>query len=132
VEEVGQLVTLLLQSLDLKGIDIVKEATISTLASTLLEKPATLEEHSGSLISRLLANAIAGKESVPPAKVRVAALQCLMLVPEKFKQETVLPYRRQVVKKLIAALDDKKREVRSAAVKCRAKWLELDEAGDDE
>jgi DNA repair/transcription protein MET18/MMS19 len=29
-------------------------------------------------------------------------------------------------------LDDKKREVRSAAVKCRAKWLEIDEAGDDE
>jgi DNA repair/transcription protein MET18/MMS19 len=132
VEEVKQLVTLLLQSLDLKGVDMVKEATISTLASTLLEKPQTLEEHSGSLISRLLSNATVGRESCPPAKVRVAALRCLMLVPEKFKQETVLPYRRQVVKKLIAALDDKKREVRSAAVKCRAKWLEIDEAGDDE
>ncbi|KAJ4406667.1 hypothetical protein N0V91_004357 [Didymella pomorum] len=132
VEEVNQLVTLLLQSLDLKGIDVVKEATISTLASTLAEKPKTLEEHSGSLISRLLANATMSKESPPPAKVRVAALKCLTLVPEKFAQETVLPYRRQVVKKLIAALDDKKREVRSAAVRCRAKWLEMDEAGDDD
>ncbi|KAJ4322015.1 hypothetical protein N0V94_002594 [Neodidymelliopsis sp. IMI 364377] len=132
VEEVHQLVTLLLQSLDLKGIDIVKEATIGTLASTLVEKSKILEEHSGSLISRLLANATVSKESAPPAKVRVAALRCLTLVPEKFRQETVLPYRRQVVKKLTAALDDKKREVRSAAVKCRAKWLEIDEAGDDD
>lgn len=132
VEEVDKLVTLLLQSLDLKGIDTVKEATISTLESTLAEKPRVLEEHSGSLISRLLANATVAKDSIPPAKVRVAALRCLTLVPDKFQQDTVLPYRRQVVKKLIAALDDKKREVRSAAVKCRAKWLDIDEAGDDD
>ncbi|KAJ8111548.1 hypothetical protein OPT61_g5883 [Boeremia exigua] len=132
VEEIDQLITLLLQSLDLKGVDTVTEATISTLASTLAERPEILEEHSGSLISRLLTNATMGKESSPPAKVRVAALRCLALVPEKFKQETLLPYRRQVVKKLTAALDDKKREVRSAAVKCRAKWLDIDEAGDDE
>jgi DNA repair/transcription protein MET18/MMS19 len=57
VEEVSQLITLLLQSLDLQGIDIVKEAAISTLTSTLLEKPQVLEEHTGALISRLLANA---------------------------------------------------------------------------
>ncbi len=132
VEEVDQLVTLLLQSLDLKGIDIVKEAAISTLASTLVEKPKTLEEHSGSLISRLLANATVSKDSTSLAKVRAAALRCLTLVPDKFRSETVLPYRRQVVKKLTAALDDKKREVRSAAVRCRAKWLEIDEAGDDD
>ncbi|KAF2627746.1 ARM repeat-containing protein [Macroventuria anomochaeta] len=132
VEEADQLVTLLLQSLDLKGIDIVKEATIGTLASTLVEKPKILEEYSGSLISRLLANATVSRDSPSPARVRVAALRCLTLVPEKFRQETVLPYRRQVVKKLTIALDDKKREVRSAAVKCRAKWLEIDEAGDDD
>lgn len=132
VEEVDKLVTLLLQSLDLRGIDMVKEATISTLESTLAEKPKALEEHSGSLISRLLANATVAKELAPPARVRVAALRCLTLVPERFAQETVLPYRRQVVKKLTATLDDKKREVRSAAVKCRAKWLDIDEVGDED
>ncbi|XPS93767.1 hypothetical protein M3J09_003108 [Ascochyta lentis] len=132
VEEVDKLVTLLLQSLDLKGIDMVKEATIETLCSTLVEKATVLEEHSGSLIGRLLANATVNKESSVPPKVRAAALRCLTLVPEKFRQETVLPYRRQVVKKLTAALDDRKREVRSAAVKCRAKWLEMDEAGDED
>ncbi|KAF2133017.1 ARM repeat-containing protein [Dothidotthia symphoricarpi CBS 119687] len=134
VEEVDQLVTLLLQSLDLKGVDVVKEAAIEILTSTLVEKPKSLEEHTGSLITRLLASSTGGKDKdvATPPKVRVAALKCLTLVPEKFRQENVLPYRRQVVKRLTAALDDRKREVRSAAVKCRAKWLEVDEAGDDD
>ncbi|KAH3945654.1 MMS19 nucleotide excision repair protein [Parastagonospora nodorum] len=127
VEEVAQLTTLLLQSLDLKSADGVKEAAIGTLMSTLSEKPAVLEEHANALISRLLTNAT-GKG---PAGVRVAALRALTLVAEKFKRETVLPYRRQVVKKLIVALDDGKREVRSVAVKCRAKWLGIDDEDDD-
>jgi DNA repair/transcription protein MET18/MMS19 len=134
VEEVGQLVTLLLQSLDLKGVDAVKEAAIGTLSSTLIEKPQVLEEHTGSLISRLLANGTVSKTgtgAVPPPSVRVAALKCLHLVAEKFKEENILRYRREVVRRLIAALDDGKREVRSAAVKCRAKWLEADEPDDD-
>ncbi|CAN9135871.1 unnamed protein product [Alternaria alternata] len=134
VEEVGQLVTLLLQSLDLKGADSVKEAAIGTLTSTLVEKPEVLEEHAGALISRLLANATISKENKatpPPPAVRVAALKCLHLVAEKFKEERILGYRREVVRRLVAALDDGKREVRSAAVKCRAKWLLADEPDDE-
>jgi DNA repair/transcription protein MET18/MMS19 len=130
VEEVSQLVTLLLQSLDLKGVDTVKEAAIGTLMSTLVEKPQVLEEHANALVSRLLTNATTKDVSSPPA-VRVAALKALTLVAEKFKQETVLPYRRQVVKKLVAALDDGKREVRSVAVRCRAKWLGVDDEDDE-
>lgn len=129
VEEVSQLSTLLLQSLDLQNpaADGVKEAAIGTLMSTLTEKPNVLEEHANALISRLLTNAT-GKG---PAGVRVAALRALELVAVKFKRETVLPYRRQVVKKLVKALDDGKREVRSVAVKCRARWLGLDDEDDD-
>jgi DNA repair/transcription protein MET18/MMS19 len=129
VEEVQQLSTLLLQSLDLQNpaAEGVKEAAIGTLMSTLTEKPNVLEEHANALISRLLANAT-GKG---PASVRVAALRALELVAVKFKRETVLPYRRQVVKKLVKALDDGKREVRSVAVKCRARWLGVDDEDDD-
>jgi DNA repair/transcription protein MET18/MMS19 len=130
VEEVNQLVTLLLQSLDLKDVDSVKEAAIGTLMSTLVEKPQVLEEHANALISRLLTNATSKDKTSPPA-VRIAALKALALVADKFKAETVLPYRRNVAKKLIAALDDPKREVRSVAVKCRAKWLSVDDEDDD-
>ncbi|KAL6703041.1 hypothetical protein ACN47E_010248 [Coniothyrium glycines] len=138
VEEVEQLTTLLLQSLDLKGVDIVKEAAIGTLTSTLVEKPQVLEEHTGALISRLLANATVSQDTSgvpsappPPPAVRVAALKCLHLVAEKFKEENILRYRRGVVKQLIVALDDAKREVRSAAVRCRAKWLDAEDADDE-
>jgi DNA repair/transcription protein MET18/MMS19 len=144
VEEISQLIPLLLQSLDLHGEDLVKEAAIGTLTSIIQECPKTIEEHAGSLISRLLDNSIpksakastvqgASADSAPtPPRVRATALQCLMLVPQAFRTEVVLPYRRQVVKRLTAALDDRKREVRSAAVRCRSTWLGVDEVGDDE
>lgn len=132
IEEVPTLILLLLQSLDLKGEEFVKEAAIDTLASTLVEKPEVVQEHAGSLVSRLLANSVANTDSPTPARVRAAACRCLMLMPDKLKLEVVLPYRRQVCRKLTAALDDGKREVRSAAVKCRARWLEVDEVGDDD
>ena len=134
VEAVRQLFALLLQFIDIKGVDVVKEAAIGSLTSTLIEKPQVLEEHTGALISRLLANATVSKANGvanPPPNVRVAALKCLHLVAEKFKEDNILRYRREVVRRLIAALDDGKREVRSAAVKCRAKWLEADEPDDE-
>lgn len=139
VEEVGQLTLPLLQSLDLKGEDLVKEAAIATLNSVLKERPSAVEEHAGSLISRLLDNStLANRKNgttagaVPPPRVRAAALRCLELLPAQLKTEVVLPYRRQVVKKLTAALDDGKREVRSTAVKCRSAWLDVDEVGDED
>jgi DNA repair/transcription protein MET18/MMS19 len=145
VEEVGQLVPLLLQSLDLQGEDLVKEAAINTLTSIIRERSKTVEEHAGALISRLLDNSTPTSSKLKPAtqagfatssttppRVRATALKCLMLVPENFRSEVVLPYRRQVIKKLTFALDDRKREVRSAAVKCRSVWLGVDEVGDDE
>ena len=135
VEEVSQLIPLLLQSLDLENEQVVTEAAIGTLTLILQERPTAVEEHAGSLISRLLASSItssAGDTPGPSPKVRAEALKCLMQVPEKLKQEVVLPYRRQVCKKLTKALDDRKREVRWMAVRCRAKWLGVDEAGDDD
>ena len=89
------------------------------------------------MISRLLDNSSHSAKkngtlpSTPP-RVRASALRCLELLPTKFRADIVLPYRRQVVKKLTAALDDGKREVRSAAVKCRNAWLLVDEVDNDD
>ncbi|CBX95733.1 hypothetical protein IAQ61_004566 [Plenodomus lingam] len=141
VEDVGQLVTLLLQSLDLQGADTVhvKEAAIGTLTSTLQDKPSVLEEHAGSLIARLLANCtLVGNSKkkdevkLPSAAVRTAALKCLRLVAEKFGEQVVGRYRREVVRRLVGALDDGKRRVRGEAVRCRMKWLEGGEDEDDD
>ncbi|KAF2270415.1 MMS19 nucleotide excision repair protein-like protein [Lojkania enalia] len=144
VDEIERLVPLLLQSLDLKGEDVIKEAAVGTLMSILQERPKRIEEHAGSLISRLLENSVplsnkhlsvssaVNANTITPPRVRAAALKCLMLVPEKMRQEILLPYRRQVVMKLLPTLDDKKRVVRSTAVRCRRQWLDVDEADDEE
>ncbi|KAK8254760.1 MMS19 nucleotide excision repair protein-like protein [Phyllosticta capitalensis] len=144
--ELSNLSPLLLQSLDLPdAVEDVKHATVDALTAVLIHNPRALEEHASSLISRLLNTATAtikngstslkgsgSKTPANPAAVRAVALKCLGLVPEKLRGEIVLPFRRQVVKKLTAALDDGKRAVRLEAVRCRANWLGLDEFGDED
>ncbi|KAK4506969.1 hypothetical protein PRZ48_000703 [Zasmidium cellare] len=127
----GSLMPSLLQSLDLnnKADQPVKYSTLTVVESLLMHDPNVAAEHSASLITRLL-NATSGPGNV--ARVREKALQCLTLVPRQLKSEAVVPYRRPVVKKLLGCLDDAKRNVRSAAVKCRSAWLALEEGADDE
>ncbi|KAH7060525.1 MMS19 nucleotide excision repair protein-like protein [Macrophomina phaseolina] len=150
--ELPQLTPLLLQCLDLQQsqappgqqeqFDNVKRATVDTLIAVLSHEPKTLEEHAASLITRLLNTATADSaksKAVPvtssatnsPA-LRAVALKCLGLIPERLRGEVLLPFKRQVVKKLTAALDDSKRAVRLEAVKCRGAWLGMDEVDEDD
>ncbi|KAG9644364.1 ARM repeat-containing protein, partial [Aureobasidium melanogenum] len=125
------LVLLLLQSLDLQdqAHQDVKSATLATLETIITQNASALFEHSSSLISRLLA-CTAAPDNTP--QVRKAALRCLTHLPTQFKREAVVPYRRQVVKRLMACLDDGKRAVRTEAVRCRTAWLSLDQEDSDE
>ncbi|KAF1986114.1 hypothetical protein K402DRAFT_446653 [Aulographum hederae CBS 113979] len=131
--ELNSLVPLLLQTLDLPSPSPsspdVKSATLSTLLTTLLQTPTSLSPHITSLISRLLT--VAAQKHDPPG-VRAMALQCLTLVPGRLRLELLVPLRRQVVKRLTGALDDGRRGVRGEAVRCRGKWIELDEPGGGE
>jgi DNA repair/transcription protein MET18/MMS19 len=122
------LVLPLLQTLDLSDQD-PKASTLTIFESVLMHNPEAVSEHTASLITRLLNCTTA---PVNTAKVRAKGLQCLALVPKQLKTELVVPYRRQVVKKLMVSLDDKKRDVRAEAVRCRSAWLGLDEGQDDE
>lgn len=127
----SSLVPLLLQSLDLQdqAHQEVKAATLSTVEAIIASSPSHLSEHASSVITRLLACTAA---PVNTAAVRQASLKCLTLVPLSFKLEIVVPFRRQVVNKLMICLDDRKRIVRSEAVKCRAAWLSLEQEDEDE
>ena len=123
------LVAPLLQTLDLPDTP-VKASSLSIFESLLVHSPALVAEHASSLISRLLnCTSAAAKNS---ADVRARALQCLTLVPKQLKREAVVPFRRQIVKKLSAVLDDGKRRVRAEAVKCRTAWLGLEEAEEED
>jgi DNA repair/transcription protein MET18/MMS19 len=131
--EAATLIPLLLQGIDSSDAK-VKAVSISTLQILCVEKFSPVEEHMGSVVSRLLRaakkNGESGKDSNPPG-VRLASLRCLRGFPVEFRREVLLPYKKAVVKGLTDALDDGKRAVRKEAVECRRTWLELDEADDD-
>ncbi|KAI5804937.1 RNAPII transcription regulator C-terminal-domain-containing protein [Geopyxis carbonaria] len=128
--EIPTLLPLLLQSMELPDAD-VKLATIETLHVTVRESADALKEHVSSVITRLLSacsfeTGDKEKSSNPP-RVRISALRCLKSFPGALRGELLLPYKRQVMKKLLLVLDDPKRVVRKEGVDCRSKWFAMDE-----
>ena len=127
------LIAPLLQSLDLSdpADQDVKAGTLTIFESVLMHDPKLVSEHVASLITRLLncttRSAGTSQAQVNGAVVRAKALQCLALVAKQLRREVVLPYRRQVVKRLMSCLDDPKRDVRSDGVRCRMAWLVLED-----
>lgn len=125
------LIAPLLQTLDLTDPSSpeVKSSALTIFESVLMHDPTLVSEHAASLITRLLKCTSGEGHS---AKVRAKSLQCLALVPKQLKREVVVPYRRQVVKKLVFSLDDGKRDVRAEGVRCRTAWLGLEDGEDDD
>jgi len=122
----------LLQTLDLSSTSPDQAAKASALIifeSALMHDAPTLTEHTSSLVTRLLNST---STTANGAGVRAKALQCLALVPRQLKREAVVPFRREVVRRLLACLDDGRRSVRGEAVRCRTAWLGLDEGGEEE
>lgn len=152
--EIETLLPLLLQSLDLNDQD-VRAATIESIIIISQESPTAVEGHISSLINRLLNSTttiitssttnttIADKQEQQQTqrqqqggkntvKVRLSALRCLWIFPGRVKDSVLLPFRSRVVRSLWEVLDDRKRDVRKAAVECRAAWLNLDETDDED
>ena len=125
------LIAPLLQTLDLNEYSDpeIKRYTLIIFESILMHNPDLVAEHIASLVTRLLKCTSGLSHS---AKVRAKALQCLSLVPKQLKREGVIPYRREVTRKLWACLDDPKREVRAEGVRARDTWYRLDDGGEDE
>lgn len=147
--EIETLLPLLLQSLDLNDQE-VKAATIESIIVISQESPSAVEGHISSLINRLLnsttTTTTADKQQQQhqhqtqrqqqghknTANVRLNALRCLWIFPGRVKDSALLPFRNRVVRSLWEVLDDRKRDVRKAAVECRAAWLDLDEPDDED
>ncbi|KAK3670564.1 hypothetical protein LTR78_009532 [Recurvomyces mirabilis] len=130
------LITALLQTLDLHDEPVIKASALTVFESILMHDPQTLSTHAASLITRLLTSCTTASTRSAgirnTTEVRAKSLLCLALLPRQLKAETVVPFRRQVVKRLMGCLDDAKRNVRFEAVRCRTAWLGLDEGVDDE
>ncbi len=128
MSEIEVILPLLLQSLDLEDSD-VKAATIQNIMVVSQDSPKAVEGHMGSLVTRLLKSAM--HPTVNSTGVRRNALRCLRLFPGSVKDSNLLPYRNVVIRGLMTALDDSKRNVRKEAVECRAAWFNLDEPQSD-
>lgn len=128
MQESQTLLPMLLQSLELPDPD-VKAATIENLTIISEENAVAVEGHVGSMVARLLKAAVNPSLNAP--SVRRNSLRCLHVLPGKIKDSVLLPSRNRVIRDLLAALDDSKRDIRKEAVECRAAWLGMDEPESD-
>lgn len=119
---------LLLQSLTIKD-PKVREASISTITATLYESSAIVAQHISSLVPQLLT--AASEKTSPSSKVRLAALNCLGEFPQSIERKDIEPFRITIIKGLNVPLDDKRRDVRRAAVNARQKYFELNAAPEE-
>ncbi|KAL9593710.1 MAG: hypothetical protein Q9219_007426, partial [cf. Caloplaca sp. 3 TL-2023] len=94
--EVTTLLPLLLQSLDLPAQE-VKAATIESLLIVGQESPEAIEAHVGTLANRLLQCAADTKGNTH-------------VFPGKIKESVLLPFRSKIIKEVLPALDDPKRQ----------------------
>ncbi|KAJ5591883.1 uncharacterized protein N7459_002252 [Penicillium hispanicum] len=141
--ELPTLLPLLLQSLDLQTSDsiAVRAATLDTLAVIIRDNGVAVIDQCGhvhSLVMRLL--------KTTETKASPEAGTCLYLLATKQiptdaapnarpppSISPLLPEKSQVLRSLRAVLDDRKRDVRKAAVDARSAWLRgVDDAPEEE
>ncbi|KAI9506331.1 hypothetical protein GGI25_002322 [Coemansia spiralis] len=123
---ITETVPLLLSAIRLTDGDL-KAASIRTITMIILETPETLNDDIvNSVIPLLLDSTVAGNKS-NTVEVRRAAHSTLTLIPEKYSFSLMQPLRKNVVRALASARDDRKRLVRSDAVKAYNKWLKFGE-----
>ncbi|KAE8284510.1 MMS19 nucleotide excision repair protein-like protein MMS19-like protein [Larimichthys crocea] len=122
VTELPALLSLLLEALSCPD-QAVQLSTLSCLQPVLIDPPSALILQLEALVSRLLA-----LTSSPAMNVRIASLCCIHAVSH-FPVHEVLPFRARVLRALARPLDDKKRMVRSEAVRARAEWFLLGSPG---
>lgn len=124
---ISGLYTLLLQTLHLPLTSDIKTAAIDTIRTNLQDENALklAGDHIQSLIPILLklSSKQITKSSTP--QLRIASLKCLTQLAQLLDVTTVLPFKDQVIKQLGTVLDDKKRNVRKAAVDSRHVYYEL-------
>ncbi|KAK9371155.1 Dos2-interacting transcription regulator of RNA-Pol-II-domain-containing protein [Lipomyces kononenkoae] len=114
---------LLLQSLAVSD-SHVKLATIETITATISEAKDLIAEHLSTILPRVL-DSTHDTASNPP-DVRIAALNCLAMLPQSLPEEVLQPFKTEVIRKLAVVLDDPRRAVRKAAVDCRQTYFAMD------
>ncbi|CAG8627666.1 4011_t:CDS:10 [Funneliformis caledonium] len=119
LSELPPLFPLLIHSLSLPDAEL-KASTIDTFYIISVNASHIISEHVSSLIPLLLS--LTKPDHGNTMRVRIAALQCLSILPDHIPFDVLFPFKFKILKELSTALDDRKRLVRKQAVDCRSKW----------
>lgn len=122
VTELPALLSLLLEALSCPDLS-VQMSTLSCLEPVLVDPPPALIQQLEALVSRLLT-----LTSSPAMNVKIGSLRCIHALSH-FPAHEILPFRARVLRALAKPLDDKKRLVRSEAVRARGEWFLLGSPG---
>ncbi|KAK7064893.1 MMS19 nucleotide excision repair [Favolaschia claudopus] len=123
--EMAQLLPLLLRALHLPDPQI-RANVLETLLSAVVQHPSThaiLEEHASALARQLLTYTSARNTPTTSTRIRIAALRCLGALPGVVRYDVLHPCKADVLRALVDALDDPKRDVRREAVDAREIWF---------
>jgi len=115
-------VPLLIRGLDFPDTEI-RVNVINTLISVRNEPTnyGAITEHAASLVSIMLKNSMVSE--VLSARVRIAALRYLSILPQIVRYDVLHPCKSTVIRELAKVLDDPKRSVRKEAVDARTQWF---------
>ncbi|XP_074641510.1 MMS19 nucleotide excision repair protein homolog [Tubulanus polymorphus] len=119
LSELPPLLPLMIQSLQGSSHDL-HLSTMTTLHDLVFDAPDILAAQVDALIPLFL-KLSSVQQSM---KVRMLALQCLGVM-STLPYALLFPYQNRVIKELAKSLDDKKRLVRTEAVKARGEWFLL-------
>ncbi|KAJ1680033.1 hypothetical protein EV182_000816 [Spiromyces aspiralis] len=124
MHDVKRLLPLLIEALRLEDPDL-RATTLETVGIVIGEAADLLRLDLTSTVIPLHLDAV--RPGVPENSVRVRclALKNLALIADKFTYQEIFPSLQVVRRALALATDDRKRVVRSEAVKTRNKWLML-------
>lgn len=121
--QMSMLMPLLLRGLDLPDTEI-RAGVMDTLfaaAQSDANENGVVAEHAASLVSTMLRNSMV--KEMPSARVRIAALRFLAILPSTVRYDVLHPQKAAVVRELAKVLDDPKRAVRKEAVEARTNWF---------
>ncbi|KAH8075854.1 ARM repeat-containing protein [Cristinia sonorae] len=126
--ELPTLMPLLLRGLDLPDADIRANVIDTFLAASDASSPeskenAVISEHATSLVSTMLKNAMVNE--MPSARLRIAALRYLALLPSLVRYDVLHAQKAVVIRDLAKVLDDPKKAVRKEAVEARTNWFKF-------
>ncbi|KAI7904266.1 Dos2-interacting transcription regulator of RNA-Pol-II-domain-containing protein [Cokeromyces recurvatus] len=122
IDQLSLVIPLLIESLSIPEDTKLKLSTLDLFQFALNKATDKMGTYLISLLPALTSLIYPERSSI---KVRISALQCIKCIAEKMPRDIVLPYVKDTLKVIAAALDDKKRLVRLQAVECRESWYLL-------